>query len=136
MMEEITMKQVVLEHSEILFHENGIVELRFQNDVDIELTEVQKQEDIILSQLDDSQEIFMLVIPGDNSTLEKGVKEFSKKHSIVKKRTVAQAVVVSSLAQRLLLNFFLKYSKRNMVLFNSRRLATDWLLKRMESKRA
>jgi hypothetical protein len=136
MMEEITMKQVVLEHSEILFHENGIVELRFQNDVDIELTEVQKQEDIILSLLDDSQEIFMLVIPGDNSTLEKGVKEFSKKHSIVKKRTVAQAVVVSSLAQRLLLNFFLKYSKRNMVLFNSRRLATDWLLKRMESKRA
>lgn len=123
------MKSVVLEHSEVFFHESGIVEIQFQNGVDIELSEVQKLEEVILSNIDESEAILMLAIPGEGSSLGKGIMEFSKKHSVIKRRIAAQAVVVNNLAQKLLLNFFLKYSKRNMKLFDDREKALQWLKK-------
>jgi hypothetical protein len=116
--------------STIEFWSNGVVFMSFDDNKVVELEDSIRQYELLKSHYDGIHKLKVLVEPGANTSLSKEAREFSGRpeHN---EMTAGTAVIVKSLAQRLIVNFlinFIRKQKMKMRMFENREEAIDWLL--------
>ncbi|MDP3567527.1 hypothetical protein [Sediminibacterium sp.] len=130
-----TEKYLVLDYrrdriSEIELWDNGIIFIKIDDGAEIGLEDSKRQLDFLKEKYDGINKFKVLVIPGRYSTLSKEAREFSTKPE-TNEMTLANAVVVQSLAHRIVLNFIISLTRQQnmkMRIFDDKNKAIDWLL--------
>lgn len=112
------------------FWDNGITNMRLDDNVEIGLADATEQYELLRSRYNGKTQYRILVEPGRYTSISKEAREFST----VPQRnnmTAASAVLVRSLAHRIVINFLINFiQKQNMKMrmFDSREKAIEWLL--------
>lgn len=113
------------------FWSNGIVYVGIRDDAEIQLEDSKWQYELLRSKFDGRHGLRVLVEPGPNTSITKEGREFA---SMPEKGEISlgTAVLVKSLAHRLVINFIIKIAYRKnmkMRMFDSKDKAIEWLLK-------
>lgn len=113
--------------SHIELRADGIVRIIMKDNVEVDIIESRKIFDIV-SSFATKKELLVLVVGSKEATITKEAREFagSDEASSV---TIAEAIVTTSLSQKLIVNFLLNFfrPKREMKLFSNEHEALIWL---------
>ena len=116
--------------SEIEFWDNGIVYIKLKDNIQVEIEDSRKQFLFLKSKFDGVNKHIILVESVLDTSISKEAREFgSKKESNA--MTLATAVIVKSLAHRILINFIIKIIHQQtmkMKMFDDKEKAIEWLL--------
>lgn len=112
------------------FWNNGITNIRIDDGVEVTLQDSEEQYEILRSRYDGKTKYRILVEPGRYTTITKEAREFS---TIPERNamTLANAVIVRSLAHRIIINFLINFMQKQnmrMRMFDSKDKAIEWLL--------
>lgn len=126
--------KVIDSHSEKNAHfehwNNGITYLKLRDNVELTLEDSEAQYNYLKSKYDGVNKFRILVDTGIDTNLSKEAREFS---TIPEKNemTLATAVIVKSIAHRMLINFIIKFIHQQtmkMKMFDEKEKAIEWLL--------
>lgn len=112
------------------FWDNGITNIRIDDNVEVTLKDAEEQYEILRVRYNSKTKYRVLAEPGRYTSVSKEAREFST----VPERnamTAANAVVVRSLAHRLVINFLINFIQRQSMklrAFDSKEKAIEWLL--------
>lgn len=114
----------------IEFWDNGITYIKIDDNSEIELEDSKAQYLFLKSRYDGKNKYRILVETGESTTISKEAREFA---SVPERNemTLATAVIVKSLAHRLVINFIIHFTKQQtmkMRMFDNKQKAIDWLL--------
>jgi hypothetical protein len=112
------------------FWDNGIINYRLDDNVEVGLSDSKEQYEVLRSRYDGKTKFKILVEPGRYTSISKEAREFSTLPES-NAMTAATAVVVQSLAHRLVINFvitFIQKQSMKMRMFDSKEKAIEWLL--------
>ncbi|MBD3638902.1 MAG: STAS/SEC14 domain-containing protein [Crocinitomicaceae bacterium] len=109
------------------FQSDGIVVITIKDDVHLEIEDALEEFRVLL-QKQSYHPVKALIIPGENASVSKEVRDFANSaegKSIMK----CQAIVVESLAHRIMANFMKRFYKTPVTIkiFNDKYEALDWL---------
>lgn len=110
--------------------DNGIVCYKIKDHVTVELEDSMQQLDFLKSKFDGKNKIPVLVQSGRYTDITKEAREFSARPES-NAMTLANAVIVKTLAHRILINFMINLTRRQnmkMRMFTGKGEAIDWLL--------
>lgn len=128
MVVEQQIKKVVTRASIIEFRSDGIVCVSFKPDVEIIVEDI----DDIRTTIEDAgrtKDLLLLFSLANYNHTDKKVKEYGSQHGVSVKYGKAVAYVTNSLAQKILINFYIKHFKHKATnkLFTSEADAIKWL---------
>jgi hypothetical protein len=116
--------------SHVDFWDNGIICIKLKPHVNIEIEDIKAQRLFLSQKFDGINKHLVLVETSIHSSISKEGREFAAKpetHPVTK----AVAVLVNSLADRIIINFIINFSgKQNtkMKMFDNKQKAIAWLL--------
>lgn len=116
--------------SNIEFWDNGIIYIKLDDNEEIRLEDSMAQYEFLKSKFDGKNRFKILVEPGRYTEISKEAREFSAQPES-NKMTMASAVVVKSLAHRIMINFIINFTRQGnmkMKMFESKEKAIEWLL--------
>ena len=116
--------------STIEFWDNGIIYIKLDDNEEVRLEDSKAQFDFLKSKFDGINRFKVLVEPGRYTEISKEAREFSAQPES-NKMTMASAVVVKSLAHRIIINFIINFTRQEamkMKMFESKEKAIEWLL--------
>lgn len=117
--------------STIEIWDNGIFYIKLEYKVTVELEDSKRQLEILRKHYDGVNKMRVLVESGTFTDITKEAREFSARpESNV--MTLGSAVIVKSLAHRLIINFLINFTKQQamkMRMFDDKEKAIQWLLK-------
>lgn len=110
--------------------DNGIFHIQVKGDVEVELKHVKEQHEFFKQRFDQKNKFLILIESGYHSALTKEAREFSAlpEANIM---TAATAVVIKSLAERLITNFIINFTSEQEIQiqpFDCRKNAVKWLI--------
>jgi hypothetical protein len=114
----------------IEFWDNGITYIKIEDNAQVELKDSQNQFNYLNSRYDGKNKFRILVETGRYTSISKESREFAT----VPERnemTMATAVIVKSLAHRLVINFIINFTNQQtmkMRMFDNKQKAINWLL--------
>ncbi|MBS1636519.1 MAG: hypothetical protein JST26_11440 [Bacteroidetes bacterium] len=114
----------------VYFLDNGIVNIHLDNDAEVQVSDSQWQYDLLKSKFNGTDKFRILVEPGTDTSITKEAREYSTLPGS-NAMTRAIAVVISSLAHRLIINFIINLihgQEVKMRMFDSKEKAMEWLL--------
>lgn len=116
-----------LGHSTVHLRNDGIVQINFGDNVDIDLKEAVEVVDAI-GELTEGKKAPVLNIGGISTSATSAAREYSAS-PLGLKYTIADAYVVNNLAQKILGNFYISFNKPNIPtrIFDNVERATEWL---------
>lgn len=118
----------------IHFWDNGIVHVEVAGNVVVDVKHIKAQHDFLKARYDHKNKFSILVESDYDSTLTKEAREYSSLPE-TNAMTLATAVVVKSLAERIIINFIINITSRQAMkirLFDSKDKAVAWLLSNKE----
>jgi hypothetical protein len=131
---DVTIHRVLESHADgistIQFWDNGIIYIKLKDNIQIELKDSMKQVAFFKSKYDGINKHLVLVESGTYTSISKEAREFSTQLDSYE-MTAATAVIVKSLAHRILINFIINFSnqlKMKMRMFEDKQKAIHWLL--------
>ncbi len=110
--------------------DNGIVLIQVAGDASVDVKHLRAQRAFLKSRFDGKNKFSILVESGYDSTLTKEAREYSSLPE-TNPMILATAVVVKSLAERIILNFIVNITSRQVMkirLFDHKEEAMNWLL--------
>lgn len=109
---------------------NNIVEIRFDMGFEAEIDDARLIVERISEFCIDKQPVLLLAIYAEDNVFSKEARQYVAS-AVVNKIVKAEALVINSLALRIMGNFYLKVNKpaRPSKLFNDRTIALEWLIK-------
>ena len=116
--------------SKIEFWDNDIICIKLRDNIQIELEDSKKQFYFLKSKYDGINKHLVLVEPGLDTSISKEAREFSSKPES-NEMTAATAVIVRSLAHRIIINFIINFTHQQtmkMKMFDDKQKAINWLL--------
>lgn len=116
--------------STVEFWDNDIVFIKLKDNIQIELEDSKKQYYFLKSKYDGINKHVILVEPGNDTSISKEAREFATKPES-NAMTQATAVIVKSLAHRIIINFIINFTHQQtmkMKMFDNKQKAIDWLL--------
>lgn len=122
-------KSVRLRVSSFEFWDNGIVYIKIDDHAEVQLEDSKIQYEVLKSYFDGTR-FRVLVDPGSYTSVTKEAREFSSLPE-TNAITAATAVIVKSLAQRIIMNFvinFFRGQSTKIRMFDSKKKAVKWLL--------
>ena len=129
----LTEKHSILEShrdkiSVIEFWDNGITYIKIDDGCQIEIEDTIAQYEFFKFKADGKIKFLILVESGETTSISKEAREF-KSRPENNELAIASAVVVKSLAQRLLINFIIRLQKNKKTkMFDNKHKAIEWLL--------
>jgi hypothetical protein len=117
--------------SQIEVWDNGIFYIKLEDHVLIELEDSKRQLEYLRKHFDGVNKMRVLVEPGQYTDITKEAREFSARPES-NAMTLASAVIVKSLAHRLIINFLINFTRQQamkMRMFDNKQKAIEWLLK-------
>lgn len=130
-----TIKYTIIESiedraSKIEFWDNNIICIKLRDNIQIELEDSKKQFYFLKSKYDGINKHLVLVETGLDTSISKEAREFASKPES-NEMTAATAVIVKSLAHRIIINFIINFTHQQtmkMKLFDDKQKAINWLL--------
>lgn len=116
--------------STIEFWDNGIIYIKLDDNEEVRLADSKAQYEFLKSKFDGKNKHRVLVEAGRYTDITKEAREFSSKIDS-NAMTLGSAVIVKSLAHRILINFIINVTRQQtmkMKMFDSKEKAIDWLL--------
>ena len=116
--------------SYIEFWDNGITCIKLKPHVYIEIDDIKTQRLFLSASSRAIQKHIILVETTIDSTISKAAREFAAEPEI-NSATKAAAIMVKSLANRIIINFIIRFSRKQttqMKMFDNKQKAIDWLL--------
>lgn len=110
------------------FWSNGIVYITIHDNAEVQLEDTVAQHRILKDNFDGNKKYKLLIEFGKYTTISTKAREFSAK---AENNNVASAVIVKSLAQRIIINFIVNQIRKNnfkIRMFDSKEKAINWLL--------
>ena len=116
-----------LKHSVIILRDDGIIELH-ANDHHVYTIEDVKENVRAFGELTGNKKAPVLIIGGSFSSLDDKTREFMATEESLKYST-AEAFLITSLAQKILINFYIKFNKPLVPtrVFTDKEEAIEWL---------
>lgn len=115
--------------STIQFWDNGIIFIKLKDNLQVELKDSMKQHAFLKSKYDGKNKHIILVESGVYTTISKEAREFATKPE-ANEMTLATAVIVKSLAHRIIINFIINLTNQQnmkMRMFEDKQKAINWL---------
>ncbi len=112
------------------FWDNGIIFIKINDSCEVDLIDSKAQYNFLLSKYNGKNKHRILVDTGRFTTISKEAREFSQLPES-NEMTLATAVIVRSLAQRIVINFIISVIHQQtmkMKMFDKREKAIEWLL--------
>lgn len=114
---------------------DNIFEIGMEDHFHIELKDVIMLREKILELSENTEEVSLIIISGDQTTISKEAREYASNSSINCK---AEAVVINKLYQKIIVNFMMNFTKktspyRNMKVFNCKEKALKWIESQYDS---
>jgi hypothetical protein len=121
------LKSIDLGHSKIHLRNDGIIEIEFGDNVEIDLKEAIEIIDKI-GEFTEGKKVPVLNMAGISTSATSSAREHSASPAGVK-YTMADAYVVNNLAQKILGNFYISFNKPmvNTRIFDDKEKAVEWL---------
>lgn len=116
--------------STVEYWENGIIFFKLKDHVKIELPDAKLHYEYLKRRYDGKTKYRILVETGRYTDITKEAREFSSRPE-TNSMTMASAVIVKSLAHRLIINFMINMTNRQkikMKMFDKKEKAIEWLL--------
>ncbi len=116
--------------STIEFWDNNIIFIKLKDNIQVELEDSKKQHLFLKSKYDGIHKYIILVETGLDTSISKEAREFVSKAES-NEMTQATAVIVKSLAHRIIINFIIKITHQQtikMKMFDDKQKAINWLL--------
>lgn len=116
--------------STIEFWSNDIIFIKLKDDIQVELEDSKKQYLFLKTKYDGINKHLILVETGFDTTISKEAREFASRPES-NLMTKATAVIVKSLAHRIIINFIIKLTHQQtmkMKMFDDKQKAINWLL--------
>lgn len=116
--------------SRIELWDNGIIHIRLKDNIQIELEDSKKQFLYLKSKFNGINKHLVLVESGVYTSISKEAREFATKPGS-NEMTEATAVIVKSLAHRIIINFIINLTNQQtmkMRMFDDKQKAINWLL--------
>ncbi len=116
--------------STIEFWDNEIIFIKLKDNIQVELEDAQKQYLFLKAKYNNINKHIILVETGLDTSISKEAREFASKPES-NEMTAATAVIVKSLAHRLIINFIIKLTHQQtmkMKMFDDKQKAINWLL--------
>ncbi len=110
--------------------DNGIIFIKLDDNMEVTLEDSKGHYEFLKSKFDGKNKMRVLTESGRYTTVSKEAREFSTLPEI-NKMTLASAVVIKSLAHRIVINFIISLTRQQnmkMRMFESKDKAIDWLL--------
>jgi hypothetical protein len=110
--------------------DNGIVYFKIDDNIQIELEDSTAHFNYLKSKYDGKTKFIVLVETGRDTSISKEAREHAADPGR-NEMTLACAVMVKSLAHRLVINFIINFTKQQttkMRMFDNKQKAIDWLL--------
>jgi hypothetical protein len=120
-------RSIDLSHSKVHMRSDGIVEIDFADDIEMDLKEAVEVVDAI-GELTGGKKALVLNIGGKNTSVTSAARAFSASMAGLR-YTTADAFVVNNLAQKILGTFYISFNKPavNTKIFNDAGKALEWL---------
>ena len=133
--EVIVNERIEFDKSFVEFRDDGIVKIILKDGVHMELRDSLDQHRVLIEKKEYIPFV-ILVDPGKDTSASKEVRDFSNSHDAAK-TTMAQAIVVSNLAHRIIANFMKKFytTKMELRVFTDEQEAVNWLYKYVDKKK-
>lgn len=111
------------------FRSDGIVVVTIKKNVHIELQDSMAEERYLRREMARYLPMKLMIIPGEGASVSKEVRDYSNRPE-AKSMIKAEAIVVNSLAHKIMANFITKFYKTPMPIkvFNDQDSALDWLI--------
>lgn len=121
------MNRIELHHSTIVYREDGIIELHAHDDHVYCIQDVVENVEAF-GQLTSFQKVPVLIIGGSFSSLDKETRNFMATEESLK-YSLAEAFYITSLPQKILINFYIKFDKPLVPtkVFTCKQKANEWL---------
>ncbi|MBK6985110.1 MAG: hypothetical protein IPH32_10310 [Bacteroidetes bacterium] len=116
--------------STIEFWDNEIIFIKLKDNIQVELEDAQKQYLFLKAKYNNINKHIILVETGLDTSISKEAREFASKPES-NEMTAATAVIVKSLAHRIIINFIIKLTHQQtmkMKMFDDKQKAINWLL--------
>jgi hypothetical protein len=116
--------------STIEFWDNDIIFIKLKDNIQVELEDAQKQYLFLKAKYNNINKHIILVETGLDTSISKEAREFASKPES-NEMTQATAVIVKSLAHRIIINFIIKITHQQtmkMKMFDDKQKAINWLL--------
>jgi hypothetical protein len=116
--------------SSIELWDNGIIFIKLADHVTVELEDSKRQLEFLRAHFDGVNKMRVLVESGRYTDITKEAREFSARPES-NAMTLASAVIVKSLAHRLIINFLINLTRQQamkMRMFDDKEKALEWLL--------
>ncbi len=120
--------KIDLTHSVIVLRDDGIIEL-YANDHHVYIIEDVKENVKAFGELTGNEKVPVLIIGGSFSSLDDQTREFMATEESLK-YSKAEAFLITSLAQKILINFYIKFNKPlvSTRVFTDKEEAIKWLM--------
>ncbi|MBA3665957.1 MAG: hypothetical protein H0W61_17400 [Bacteroidetes bacterium] len=125
------LKQIKDRVSTIEMWDNGIMYIKLEDHVTIELEDSVRQFEFLKKFYDGVNKMCVLVESGEYTDITKEAREFSARPES-NTMTLGSAVIVKSLAHRIIINFLINFTRQQamkMRMFDNKEKAIEWLLK-------
>lgn len=124
---DIFLRSKELGHSSVHLRNDGIVQVNFGENIDIDLKEAVEIVDAI-GELTEGKKVLTLNIAGKTTSATSAAREYSAT-PLGLKYTIADAFVVTNLAQKILGNFYISFNKPAIPtrIFDDKAKAIEWL---------
>ena len=112
------------------FWDNGIIYIKLNDQMTVELEDTIRQNESLKERYDGKNKFRILIEAGRYTDISKDSREFSSKPEN-NTMTLATAVVIKSLAHRIIINFMINFSrhqKMKLKMFENKEKALEWLL--------
>lgn len=120
--------------STIEFWDNGIIFIEMNDSCEVELNDSKTQYEFLRSKYNGKNKHLVLVEPGRYTSISKEAREFSQRPES-NEMTLATAVIVKSLAHRIVINFIISVIHQQtmkMKMFERKDKAIEWLISQKE----
>jgi hypothetical protein len=120
--------EIILDYAIITLLPNGIIKVQLLSDVTIGLTESIEINKVV-GELSNQKEALVLILASNTTHFTKDARDFSASYQGLK-YSIAEAIVVTNLAQKILVSLYLKINKpsKPTKAFDTEELAIIWLL--------
>jgi hypothetical protein len=121
------MKKIELKHSIIILRDDGIIELHTNENHEYAIDDVIENVETF-GLLTNGEKAPVLIIGGAFTSVSKEARGFMATHESLK-YSLKEAFLLNSLAQKLLINFYIKFDKPLIPtkVFNQKQEAINWL---------
>lgn len=126
----VTLETIRLRNSTVDFWDNGIIYIKIDDNSEITLADSAAQHRLLKEKYDGKKRHKILVEPGRYTTITPEAREFSGRPDS-NNMTIASAVIVKSLAHRIVINFMINFTQKQnmrMRMFETKEKAIEWLL--------